>query len=144
MSFKKGSELLIQAHFLDVFPIEINYDYQRVFLFSFLEFSPTGTLLRLFGLFRPNYFLKYLAVPGPSLWHIAFFKLWHVGSSSLIRDRTWAPCTGSLTHSITREVPRLHFKLGAVLCHMQSSGPKIRDLNVIHTIMLYCVIPTTS
>ena len=28
---------------------------------------PTGTLLRLFGLFRPNYFLKYLAVPGPSL-----------------------------------------------------------------------------
>ena len=115
-----------------------------VCFYSFLEFSPTGTLLRLFGLFRPNYFLKYLAVPGPSLWHIAFFKLWHVGSSSLIRDRTWAPCTGSLTHSITREVPRLHFKLGAVLCHMQSSGPKIRDLNVIHTIMLYCVIPTTS
>ena len=23
------------------------------------------------------------------------FQLWHVGSSSLTRDRTWAPCTGS-------------------------------------------------
>ena len=44
------------------------------------------------------------------------FKLWLVGSSSLIRDRTWAPCIGSAESYLllTREVPRLHFKLGAV------------------------------
>ena len=64
--YKKVQSSLFKQ-FLDAFPIEISYYYQRVFLFSFLEFSPTGTLLRFFGLFRPNYFFKNLAVPGPSL-----------------------------------------------------------------------------
>ena len=43
----------------------------------------------------------FLAVPGLScnmqdlqLWH-ANSQLWHVGSNSLTRDRTWAPCIGS-------------------------------------------------
>ena len=33
--------------------------------------------------------------------------LWHVGSSSLTRDRTWAPALGawSLSHWTTRQVP---------------------------------------
>ena len=41
-------------------------------------------------------------------------SLWHVGSSSLNRDQTWAACVGvqSLSHNSTREVPgRLNSKL---------------------------------
>ena len=64
-------------------------------------------LLSLFVCF--NIYLFILAVPGLScgmqdlrcgvwasqLWH-ADSQLWHVGSSSLTRDRTWAPCIGSV------------------------------------------------
>ena len=32
-------------------------------------------------------------------------QLWHVGSSSLTRNWTWAPCIESLSHWTTREVP---------------------------------------
>ena len=39
----------------------------------------------------------YLAVPGLS------YGLCHVGSSSLIRDQTWAPCIGN--RETTRENP---------------------------------------
>ena len=49
----------------------------------------------------------YLAVPGLCLWHI----LWHVGSSSLTRDRTQAPALGvwSLKCWTMREVPFTFF-----------------------------------
>ena len=38
-------------------------------------------------------------------------QLWHVGSSSLIRDWTWAPCIGvqNLSHWTNREVPGWYF-----------------------------------
>ena len=52
-------------------------------------------------LFLKDFFifiLIYLAGPGLSsrMWDIIFFKLRHVGSSSLTRDQTWGPCVGSV------------------------------------------------
>ena len=60
------------------------------------------------SLFLKKYLFVYLAVPGLSY---SMWNLWlqHVGSSSLTRDRTQAPCIGvwSLRHWTTREVPDL-------------------------------------
>lgn len=51
---------------------------------------------------------NYLAVPdlGCSMWDLPS-SLWHVESSSLTRDQTWAPCVGSrvLSHWTARQVP---------------------------------------
>ena len=57
------------------------------------------------------YLFIYLAVLGLSrgTWGVRS-SLWHVGSSSLTRDQTWAPALGvqSISHWIPREVPLFH------------------------------------
>ena len=58
------------------------YEYTTISLFSFLK------------IFLFSYVFIYLAVPGLSC-GMSDLQLWHVGSSSLIRDRTWATCIGS-------------------------------------------------
>ena len=47
-------------------------------------------------------------------------QLRHVGSSSLIRDQTQAPCIGSLSHWTTREVLRVSL---LVLAFDATDGP---------------------
>ena len=59
------------------------------------------------------YLFIYVAVPGlRGGMQGLFFKLWHVESSSLTRDRSPVPCTGRvliLSHWTAREVPKMVF-----------------------------------
>ena len=60
-----------------------------------------------------NIFLVYLAALSLSCSMRDLQLQWHVGSSSLTRDWTWAPCIGSwsFSHWTTREVPHVVFFL---------------------------------
>ena len=86
-----------------------------IFLFSFLNYESMITHLqetwKIQNKVTQSYIIQYV---------ISFFffyvvylfgcsgsQLQHVGSSSLTRDQTWAPCTQSLSHWTTREVPKM-------------------------------------